>query len=594
MLIGADIETEPWDPKKNKHVRNVKWICGSVALHDREIFFRDPKEFADFLSRFPVVFFFNAPFDYGGMEREGIRLDRSRLHDPYRMAYIDGRLTYQLDADTCARFYLQEEKLPFPACADPSSPLMQLYVRRDAKIARNLGLLLSKKLNGLGLWNLYMNIDRPLMWELYDATQEGVKLDYDVLSEKEKALTVEVDKLKYQFSYLPDGTPINPRSTKDLPKRIYLNPQEAPVTRKGHIKTDSKTLKTVDPATLCSDIKDLLLFRKKDKLLGTFIRKLQHAAEEDGLVHPLYRSSKTKTGRLSSGGGRAYPQGVNIQQMPKDPDFRRMFITKPGCLIGLWDADQIELRVLAHLTGDRLMMEAFHRGDDIHRASAAALYDTSIEKISDEQRAVGKTVNFAVLFGSTPFGLAFNLNMSLPKAERLQAKWWVKFSGVAHAKKKFLDKLWTNPVAYTMFGRPQIFKNLNRVSEYERESIYRQAFSQWIQGSAAELMKWALLSTNPLLPPLWRFFLQVHDEFGWYIPEDQIEPAGIVIPTLLQASCSFLRVPVLFDGGFGRNWAEAKKGGYSPDEKTQKMPDDVERKEVRGMDDFLGDEDFAE
>ena len=301
----------------------------------------------------------------------------------------------------------------------------------------------------------------------------------------------------------------------------------------------------------------LLEHRSLSKLKGTYTDKLaQLALPRTGRVHTHYAQAVAVTGRLSS----AEP---NLQNIPiRTPEGRRIraaFVAPPGCVLASADYSQIELRIMAHLSGDHALLHAFQQGLDVHRATAAEVFGVSVHQVTSEQRRYAKVINFGLIYGMSSFGLAKNLGIETKAAAAYIDKYFQRYPGV----KQYMDdtKAQAKAMGYveTVLGRRLYLPEINSPNGPRRAAAERAAINAPMQGTAADLIKLAMVKVQQALDahqPAIKMILQVHDELVFELPESEVDWLRHEIPRLM-ASVADLRVPLLAEVGVGRNWDEA-------------------------------------
>lgn len=568
--IGLDIETRRWNAKEGVHLRNTPFVCGAIGWADgRSEFFKDPKALAARASEVAdIIFTHNAAFDAARLEAYGAPLPREKVMCTQIMAWLLDEWE-GIDLDDCARRYLGEEKGAFMKEgleADADDPRCRVYNEKDAILACRLGLALYPKLVETGVDALYRDIDMPMLWLLNDATNEGMLLDsrrFDRLL-KDYEYRFNTTRLKYAFW---EGAKMNIGSPKQVWRLLYRENHPAfemiPRQKDGTPKTGVKDVLKAPFQVRRPEHKEILEWRKLKDFLQKYLRPLSKAAEPDGRVHSIFNLTRARTGRLSSGNKRAYPMGINIQSTPKRNNaIREAFVAPAGHAIVCADADQVELRILAHIAKEPALIAAFHEGQDIHSVTAAKVFGVPFSQVTESLRSRGKTMNFAVLYGSTEFGVAHNLGVPVEEGREFIRAYYVNLKNVKRLKDAVRHKLERDQFVKSLRGRRQHFPDFNEQNWKHQESTLRKAFSHLIQGSAADLLKEALANAyrDGKIDPSYKFFLTVHDEFVWYVPSIRQRDAAIEIKAALESSFAKLLVPITFKTGYGPSWGAAKGG----------------------------------
>ena len=410
------------------------------------------------------------------------------------------------------------------------------YAAEDADITLRLKHLLEPRLKELGLEELFWNIEMPLVRVLADMELNGVCLDTEALQETSRIFT---DRMKQyeQEIYKEAGETFNIGSPKQVGDILFgkLQIMDKPKkTKTGQYVTSEEVLQSLEAKHPV--VRNIVNYRGMKKLLSTYIDALPKLINpRTGHIHTSFNQAQTATGRLSS-------SDPNLQNIPVRTDdgkeIRKCFIPEDGCLFFSADYSQIELRIMAHLSGDENMMEAFREGHDIHRATAAKIWHEDIDKVTDAQRKKAKQANFGIIYGITTYGLA--QRMGIPNSEARET---------ARAK----------GYAETLFHRRRYLPDINSRNATVRGFAERNAINAPIQGTEADIIKVAMVR-------IWKRFkeegirskmiLQVHDELNFSVyPEEREQVERIVIEEM-QNACQ-LNVPLTADAGWGSNWLEA-------------------------------------
>ncbi|MFN3377116.1 MAG: DNA polymerase, partial [Burkholderiaceae bacterium] len=293
------------------------------------------------------------------------------------------------------------------------------------------------------------------------------------------------------------------------------------------------------------------------KLKGTYTDKLaQLALPRTGRVHTHYAQAVAVTGRLSS-------NEPNLQNIPiRTPEGRRVreaFVAAPGHVIASADYSQIELRIMAHLSGDTSLLDAFRRGQDVHRATAAEVFGVAVDQVSSEQRRYAKVINFGLIYGMSSFGLAKNLGIETKAAAAYIDRYFQRYPGVRHYMDETKASAKARGYVETVFGRRLYLPEINSPNGPRRAAAERAAINAPMQGTAADLIKMAMVAVQKTLDaekPQIRMVLQVHDELVFELPEAEVTWLKTHIPRLM-AEVAQLQVPLLAEVGVGANWEKA-------------------------------------
>jgi DNA polymerase I len=403
---------------------------------------------------------------------------------------------------------------------------------------------------------IYREIELPTSVVLQKIERNGVLIDAALLGVQSGELGARIMELEQQ-AYELAGGPFNLGSPKQIGE-IFFGKLKLPVIKKtptGAPSTDEEVLQK-----LAEDFplpKILLEYRGMSKLKSTYTDKLPKMVNRDtGRVHTNYAQAVAVTGRLSS-------NEPNLQNIPirtkEGRRIREAFIAPPGSVIVSADYSQIELRIMAHISGDEAMLRAFAEGEDIHRATAAEIFGLVPAEVQSEQRRYAKVINFGLIYGMSAFGLAGNLGVDRAAAQSYIDKYFARFSGV----KQYMDdtRLQAKARGYveTVFGRRLWLPEINSPNGPRRQGAERAAINAPMQGTAADLIKLAMIAVQGWLEAdglATRMIMQVHDELVLEVPQSELELVKVKLPELM-AGVAKLKVPLLAETGIGNNWDEA-------------------------------------
>lgn len=431
------------------------------------------------------------------------------------------------------------------------------YAAEDADITMQLYNVLEPRLRENGLLDLFQNIEMPLVPVLADMETTGVRLDTDALAETSKALTTRLADIETEI-YDMAGHKFNIASPKQVGEVLFdeMKIAEKPKkTRTGQYVTSEEVLQQLrDKAPVVDAI---LRHRGLKKLLGTYVDALPKLVNaRTGRIHTSFNQAVTATGRLSS----SDPNLQNIPVRGEDgKEIRKCFVPEPGCLFFSADYSQIELRVMAHLSGDDNMIEAFRLGHDIHAATAARIYGESVEQVSRDQRTKAKRANFGIIYGITVFGLASRLNISRDEARQLIDGYFASFPKVEAYMEEAKETARRNGYAQTMSGRRRYLPDIMSANATVRGFAERNAINAPIQGTAADIIKMAMIRIHRRFHEEGirsKMILQVHDELNFSVFPDEKEAVERIVMEEMQNACQ-LSVPLVADSGWGDNWLEA-------------------------------------
>ncbi len=431
------------------------------------------------------------------------------------------------------------------------------YAAEDADITLQLKHALEPKLKEVNAEKLFWEIEMPLVKVLADMEINGVRLDTEQLKQTQKEFTDRINAYE-QHAYKEAGEEFNISSPRQVGDILFGKMQlvEKPKkTRTGQYVTSEEVLQQLRGKAPIVD--DILNYRGMKKLLGTYVEALPKLIDKkDGHIHTSFNQAITATGRLSS-------SDPNLQNIPvRDDDgkeIRKCFIPDEGCRWFSADYSQIELRIMAHLSGDENMIEAFREGFDIHRATAAKIWKEPMEEVSDAQRKKAKQANFGIIYGITAFGLAQRMEIPNGEARQLIDDYFKTFPKVHAYMEKAKEEARTKGYAETMFGRRRYLPDINSRNGTVRGFAERNAINAPIQGSEADIIKIAMIN-------IWKRFkkeglrskmiLQVHDELNFSVYPQEADTVEKIVMEEMQGAAK-LKVPLTADPGWGDNWLEA-------------------------------------
>lgn len=431
------------------------------------------------------------------------------------------------------------------------------YAAEDADVTLRLYNVLKPRLKETGVEDLFYNIEMPLVPVLAEMEMNGVLLDTKALAETSRTLTDRMKQIE-QNIYKLAGHEFNIASPKQVGEvlfgemKIVDKPKK---TKTGQFVTSEEVLQQLRSKAPIVD--DILAHRGLKKLLGTYVDALPKLINpRTGHIHTSFNQAVTATGRLSS----SDPNLQNIPVRGEDgKEIRKCFIPEPGCLFFSADYSQIELRVMAHLSGDKNMIEAFREGYDIHAATAARIYKEKIEDVSRDQRTKAKRANFGIIYGITVFGLAERLEISRDEAKQLIDGYFETFPDVQAYMEKAKELAREHGYAETFFHRRRYLPDITSHNATVRNFAERNAINAPIQGSAADIIKIAMVHIYERFRREGiksKMILQVHDELNFSVlPEEKERVEKIVIEEMQNAYP--LQVPLVADSGWGENWLEA-------------------------------------
>lgn len=443
--------------------------------------------------------------------------------------------------------------------AEISSEKAADYAAADAEVTYRLRETMLPLLAERQSTRLIEEIEMPLLPVLADMEQTGIGLDTAFLKGMSRELTERLASLEEQVRK-GVGYPFNLNSTQQLSTALFTTlklepPDKRKTTASGHFSTSADVLELLRGKHPVVD--QILEHRELSKLLSTYIEALPlQVNPRTRRVHTSYSQTGSVTGRLAS-------SEPNLQNIPTRTELgrkiRRAFVADPGWLLLSIDYSQIELRIVAHMANDTAMLGAFRAGQDIHAATAAAIYNIPLSEVTREQRRHAKAINFGLIYGMSAFGLSRSTDLTLAEAENFVAAYFKQFPGV----KTYLDGLRRQAASQgyveTMLGRRRYFPNLrNQMNPNLRNREEREAINAPIQGTAADIMKLAMIRVPPALKAenlQARLLLQVHDELVLECPEKELLSTGKVVMHVMELAYP-LSIPLLTEAKWGRNWEE--------------------------------------
>lgn len=435
--------------------------------------------------------------------------------------------------------------------------LVYEYACEDADVTLKLKNVLEPKLKESGVEHLFYDIEMPLVPVLAEMEMNGVCIDTDSLNETSKIFTNRMQELEQRIYELA-GEQFNIASPKQVgdilfgKMKIIDKPKK---TKTGQFVTNEEVLMQLKHKS--EIVEDILNHRGLKKLLGTYIDALPKLINpRTGHIHTSFNQTITATGRLSS-------SDPNLQNIPirgeDGKEIRKAFIPEPGCLFFSADYSQIELRVMAHLSQDENMMNVFREGKDLHAATAATIYKKDINEVSRDERTKSKRANFGIIYGITVFGLAERLDITRDEAKQLIDGFFQTFPQVHQYMEASKQKAREKGYAETVFHRRRYLPDINSHNATVRNFAERNAINAPIQGSAADIIKVAMIRIFKRFKAEGirsKMILQVHDELNFSVyPEEKEIVERIVIEEMQNAFP--LSVPLVADSGFGQNWLEA-------------------------------------
>lgn len=406
------------------------------------------------------------------------------------------------------------------------------------------------------LWNLYNEVELPLVEVLREMEKAGVRVDAEKLKQAEQVLTVELNQLEQRIYDLA-GEKININSPRQVGELLFDKLKldtKAKKSKTGQYSTSEEVLVALKDRHAIVGL--ILDFRAAQKLINTYISALPGYIAEDGKIHTTYNQTVTATGRLSS-------SNPNLQNLPIRSEWGRFIreavIPDEGCWFLSADYSQIELRLMAHFSQDAHMLAAFRNGQDIHAATAARIYGLPIEQITKDQRRKAKTANFGIIYGISAFGLAQQLDCSRAEAKQLIDDYFAAFPSVIRYIESQKELARQRGYAETLFGRKRYLPDINSQNATVRSFAERNAVNAPIQGTAADIIKMAMVSIHRRLKAEGlqaQMIMQVHDELNFNVPVAEVDRVREIVVGEMQ-NAVHLSIPLIAECGVGENWLEA-------------------------------------
>ncbi len=447
-----------------------------------------------------------------------------------------------------------KKEIPF---AEVSLEVARDYACEDADCTWRLWEHFAPELDAMELRPLFDDLEMPLVPVLATMEEDGIKIDVAFFDTMAKKINAELEHLVRDI-YKAAGAEFNLNSTPQL-REILFERLELPVIKRTKTgpSTDASVLEEL--AAEGHEVpRRMLEYRELAKLLSTYVEALPRLVnEKTGRIHTSFNQTVAATGRLSS-------SDPNLQNIPIRTDLgrevRKGFVPKDGCVFLGADYSQIELRVMAHFSKDPAFVEAFTRGVDVHRQTASVIFEVAVEDVTPSQRAQAKTINFATLYGQGAFGLSRQLGISREEAEDFIADYFDRFSGVRTFLDAQVEKARSLGYVETLMGRRRYVPELKSKNWNIRQFGERVAQNTPIQGTAADLIKQAMLDVNEgLREGDWasRMLLQVHDELLFEVPKEEVEAVTALVVERMEGAMT-LEVPLRVETGIGASWYDAK------------------------------------
>ena len=503
----------------------------------------------------------NLKYDTMMLKQEGV-VTKGRLYDTMLASYLINPNKPNHSLEDVGFEYLSRRKKTFAEVLNKKKSFADVFVEEatkysaeDALLAFELKDILFEKLKEAGLERVYFDIEAPLIPVLSGMEEAGVKIDVDKLNDISKELARELDSTQRRIFFL-SGEEFNINSPKQLAKVLFhsLGLKPGKKTKTG-FSTDVSVLEEL---AMSHELpREILNWRSLSKLKATYVDALPVLINpKTGRVHTSFNQTATATGRLSS-------SNPNMQNIPIKGEWgkriRETFIADKGNLLLSADYSQVELRILAHLSKDEVLVDAFSKGIDVHAKTASEIFGVTVDKVTDEMRRTAKTVNFGVIYGMSPFGLSAALSIPHEEAKKYIEKYFERHPGVKRYIEAALSEVRQKGYTVTLAGRRRPIPEIRSQNSNARAQAERLAVNSPIQGSAADIIKIAMINIRKKLKEehlTARMILQVHDELLFEAPESELNVVRDMIKREMEGAVKLL-VPLRVDIGAGRNWAEA-------------------------------------
>ncbi|MDX1303952.1 DNA polymerase I [Photobacterium sp.] len=509
----------------------------------------------------------NLKFDASILARYDIEMQGIK-YDTMLESYVFNSVVGRHDMDSLALRYLEHKNISFEDIAGKGKKQLTFnqidleeagpYAAEDADITLRLhNYLIAKVEADPKLKSVFEDIEMPLVPVLSRIERTGVLIDSMLLSAQSSEIAVRLDELEKQ-AYEIAGQEFNLGSPKQL-QAILFEKMGLPVLKKTPSGAASTNEEVLQELALDYPLPKLLLeYRGLAKLKSTYTDKLPKMENPaTGRVHTSYHQAVTATGRLSS-------SDPNLQNIPvRNEEGRRIrqaFIAPTGYKILAVDYSQIELRIMAHLSGDKALLDAFNQGKDIHAATAAEILNLPIESVSTEQRRRAKAINFGLIYGMSAFGLAKQLGMGRNEAQDYMNVYFERYPGVLEYMESTRTTASEQGFVETLFGRRLYLPDIKSRNGLRRKAAERAAINAPMQGTAADIIKRAMILVDQWIlqqnTGRVRMLMQVHDELVFEVQESELEAVSLEVRRLMESAAE-LAVPLIADAGFGDNWDEA-------------------------------------
>ncbi|MCH2160053.1 MAG: DNA polymerase I [Oleiphilaceae bacterium] len=508
----------------------------------------------------------NLKYDRNVLLNHGITLEGIE-HDTMVESYVLNSTGSRHDMDTLAEKYLNRTTIHFEDIAGKGAKQLTFnqidtekagpYAAEDADITLQLHEALFPQLSEeKGLLSVYQEIDKPLVRVLSNIERRGAKVDAHKLAQQSQELEQRISELEKE-AYELAGEEFNLASPKQL-QAIFFEKLELPIIKKTPKGQPSTAEPVLQELALDYPLPKLILeHRSLAKLKSTYTDKLpQLINASTGRIHTSYHQAVTATGRLSS-------SDPNLQNIPirtaEGRRIRQAFVAEQGYKLIAADYSQIELRIMAHLSQDKGLLDAFAHGADVHKATAAEVFEVALEEVTSDQRRKAKAINFGLIYGMSAFGLAKQIKVERYEAQDYIDRYFERYPGVLDYMDRIRKQAHDDGYVETVFGRRLYLPDINARNKMMQQAAERTAINAPMQGTAADIIKRAMLDVETALASSEldaNMIMQVHDELIVEVREDQVDEIASLLSELMMGAAN-LDVPLIVEAGIGDNWDEA-------------------------------------
>lgn len=505
----------------------------------------------------------NGKFDYQVLRSNGLAKPCCRFIDTMVAAWLLNPDYSSLSLEILSKTVLGLQTISFESLVSKAEmskgktfadvPLKDAvpYAAEDADLTLKLWQKLEPELAKAGLTELFTSIEMNVLPILAEMEIEGIHVDTQKLADYRVELVADIEKTQAEIIDIV-GHDFNIASTKQL-QQVLFEERKLPATKKTKTGYSTDTAVLEELAPLDPVPKKILEYRSLTKLLSTYVDTLPSLADKNGRIHTSFMQTGTATGRLSS-------KDPNLQNIPVREEagrrIRSAFTAEPGKVLVSADYSQIELVLLAHLSGDKNLQKAFNDGVDVHKATASLIFGVPAEQVTAEQRRTAKTINFGVMYGMSAFRLSNELGIPRGTAKEFIDSYFATYSGVQDFIRAVIEKCETSGYVETIFNRKRFIRNINAKNKNEKSAAERMAVNTPIQGSAADIVKKAMIAVQNAIESAGlkaKLLLQVHDELIVECPAEECEAVKKLLQTEMEGVAK-LNVPLKVSVESGENW----------------------------------------